>query len=120
MIRAFAATLALFVGSPFAAAQAPEQAPQPATSHAQTASTSSETHIPSAGLTMELLQSLPPRYNRWSAYSTYRPTYLSTGPFFNVGYPYRTYGFRPYGMGGYYPQGVGGRYRSSIGLLFWW
>jgi hypothetical protein len=114
MIRTLTAILIALGSFQFASAQSPDSTPPP--QHATSASSGS-THIPSSGLTMEMLQSLPPRYNQWSGY---QPTYLSTGPFFRMGYPYSMYGFRPYGMAGYYPPGAGGRYRSSIGLLFWW
>jgi hypothetical protein len=92
---------------------------------ASQSSASSETHIPSAGVTLEALQSLPPPYNRWSGsrppiqVRAYQPIIYPVYPSYGYGYPFRTYGFRPYGMGGYYPQGVGGRYPARIGWLFW-
>src|SRR2546421_10122455 len=108
-----AITLALAIAGTQSQSSTNRDNSQPATSQSPSLS---ETHIPSAGVTLETLRMLPPPYNRWSNAGpspviVYQPTY-NVVPSYPIGYPY-TYGFRMYGLGGYYPQGVGGRYPSS-------
>jgi hypothetical protein len=88
-------------------------------------SSSSETHIPSAGVTLDMLQSLPPPYRHWSGgvYQTPQPilTY-SVVPVYSYPTTYPMYfrnRFATYGLAGYYPQGAGGRYPSNFGWWLW-
>lgn len=84
-------------------------------------SSSSETHVPSAGITVDVLKTLPPPYNRYMQPANptvvYAPTYIVTPTY---GFGYYPYGFRRSGLGGYYPQGAGGRYNSRIGFFLWY
>jgi hypothetical protein len=120
MLRIAICTAALFGFGSFASAQDTRTT-------TSRPSGSSETPIPSAGVTLQTLESLPPQYrvwyggvyrNRTTPQPSYAPVFNSYS--FNSGQPYYSYGFRMRGTGGYYPQGVGGYYPANIGLWMWY
>jgi len=77
----------------------------------------SQPHRPSSGLTLELLNGLPPYRNAGVApvYPVYQPyiyrPYLSGGvyPYYSTVRPFNSYAY-PFGLGGYSPPRAGGRY----------
>jgi hypothetical protein len=82
-------------------------------------------HHMSAGLSLELMQTLPPPYqgrfrtesdNRGGMYQIYTSGGLY--PYYPIGPQYNSYVY-PYGLGGYYPPGAGGRYSGGGGWWFW-
>ena len=82
-------------------------------------------HHMSAGLSQELMQTLPPPYQgRFRMESEHRGGMyqISSGgglyPYYPIGPQYNSYVY-PYGLGGYYPPGAGGRYSWGGGWWFW-
>ncbi|MBN9117591.1 MAG: hypothetical protein J0I06_00185 [Planctomycetes bacterium] len=110
MIPAAIYVFALFATDP-SIAQAPRN--PDVTSRGSHESVAPPRHVPSSGLTLEMLHGLPPTRDAWfqpqPQVSVYQ-TYIGVYPY---SYPYSY----SYGLGGYRPPMTGGYYRPWAS---WW
>jgi hypothetical protein len=107
VIRTACCVFALYLSAGRSLADPPAQ--EPPTRGSQETTPAPKAHVPSVGLTMEMLNGLPRTRTPVPTYqSYYYQPYAAYGGYPAYGYNAAFSWPHPFGMGGYYPQRVGG------------